>query len=341
MEVNGTPICTEIQTQADVRLISDGLGGAIMVWEDDRASSYNIYAQKVNSTGYIEWDDNGTAICTASGSQADPRICGDGLGGAYVVWRDGRGSSYYIYAQYINSSGVTQWGNGTLICNEVETQDSPVICSDGIGGAIIAWSDNRRGFLVHSDIYAQRINSSGDTYWTNNGTAICTEDGFTSDMIEMISDEAGGALLVWMDYRTGSEYDIYAQRIDSNGNGLWTPNGTAICTYDDNQYDAIACYNGSGGLIIAWQDRRTISGWEDIYVQLVDSNGISQWDANGTVICNDSRAQMLPEICSDGAGGAIITWQDRRDLTSDDDIYAQWIYSSGYTALMLAIENII
>ena len=92
-----------------------------MVWEDDRTSSYNIYAQKINSTGYIEWDDNGTAISTASGSQTDPRICGDGLGGAYIVWRDGRGSSYDIYAQYINSSGVTQWGNGTLICNEVET----------------------------------------------------------------------------------------------------------------------------------------------------------------------------------------------------------------------------
>ncbi|MHA1381574.1 MAG: hypothetical protein ACTSRG_24670 [Candidatus Helarchaeota archaeon] len=328
--VNGTLLCNEIQTQEDVRLCSDGNGGAIIVWEDDRASNYNIYAQKINSTGYIEWGDNGTALCIASSDQVDPRICSDGAGGAYVVWEDNRDGTADIYAQYIDLNGVVQWGNGIVICNETDNQALSVICSDGVGGAILAWSDYRRGSFFHSDVYVQRINSSGNTYWTENGTGICTEDGFTSAMIEIIPDEAGGALLTWMD-RRGTDYDIYAQRINSDGDGLWTPNGTKICTYEKNQYDPIACYNGSGGFIITWQDQRKKSGWEDIYVQLVDSNGNPQWDANGTVICNDSRAQMLPEICNDGAGGAIITWQDRRDLTTVDDVYAQWINSSGYT----------
>ena len=34
------------------------------------------------------------------------------------------------------------------------------------------------------------------------------------------------------------------------------------------------------------------------------------WMSDGRVICKESNDQLYPQICSDGAGGAIITWED-------------------------------
>ncbi|MHA1377088.1 MAG: hypothetical protein ACTSRG_01785 [Candidatus Helarchaeota archaeon] len=58
------------------------------------------------STGksYFSWENNGTPICTRSGSQEHPRICSDESGGAIIAWTDGD-----IYAQRINSTGHIQW----------------------------------------------------------------------------------------------------------------------------------------------------------------------------------------------------------------------------------------
>lgn len=36
------------------------------------------------------------------------------------------------------------------------------------------------------------------------------------------------------------------------------------------------------------------------------------WSINGNIICNETYDQELPQICSDGYGGALITWEDRR-----------------------------
>jgi hypothetical protein len=42
---NGAPVCTEPYVQDDPAIVSDGAGGAIIVWEDDRPDWFSdIYA---------------------------------------------------------------------------------------------------------------------------------------------------------------------------------------------------------------------------------------------------------------------------------------------------------
>ncbi|MCK4281029.1 MAG: hypothetical protein KAX10_02855, partial [Candidatus Lokiarchaeota archaeon] len=120
----------------------------------------------------IAWGTESKPICTSDDHQVIPQICSDGAGGAIIVWADSRGATYDIYAQRINSNGDVQWtSNGRAICAESNFQYSPQICSDNAGGAIIVWDDYRGANL---DIYAQRVNSVGDTQWTSNGEGIST-----------------------------------------------------------------------------------------------------------------------------------------------------------------------
>lgn len=114
-----TPICNAINDQWRCQVANDGSGGAIIVWPDYRSgSSSDIYVQRVDASGVVQWTMDGVVICTASNNQGSQQIVTDGLGGAIIIWADKRtGSDYDIYAQRVNSSGVVQWAaDGVSIC---------------------------------------------------------------------------------------------------------------------------------------------------------------------------------------------------------------------------------
>ncbi len=321
-----TAICTAAGGQTDPQLISDGVGGAIVIWIDNRSGNYDIYAQRVNSSGAVQWIANGSAICIAAGGQENPQLTSDGVGGAIVTWKDNRSGNYDIYAQRVNSSGFVQWtANGIAICTTSGAQDNSQLISDGVGGVIITWEDNRSG---NYDIYAQRVNSSGAVQWAANGSAICTAASAQYSP-QIISDGSGGDIITWYDYRSGTGSDIYAQRVNSSGAAQWIANGSAICTAASAQEDPQLISDGVGGAIITWADRRGGSGSSDIYAQRVNSSGAAKWAANGSAICTAASAQYSPQIISDGSGGDIITWYDYRGGSGSSDIYAQRVNSSG------------
>ena len=266
-------LTNDANMQQNVKIISDGSGGAIITWEDYRTGwNPDIYAQRVNSAGTPQWTAGGVAISTATGQQANPQLVSDGSGGAIITWNDSRsGTSLDIYAQRVNSAGTMQWtANGVAISTPTGEQNAAQLVSDGSGGAIIAWLDYRRG--TYSDIYAQRVNSAGTVQWTADGVAIATATGAQYGG-QLVSDSSGGAILTWQDYRNGTNYDIYAQRMNSAGTVQWTANGVAIASAASNQQAPQLVSDGSGGAIITWEDYR--SGNSDIYAQWVNENG--QW----------------------------------------------------------------
>jgi hypothetical protein len=71
--------------------------------------------------------------------------------------------------------------------------------------------------------------------------------------------------------------------------------------------------DGTGGVVVAWVDVRNEdgSGNADIYAQRLDASGASLWTAGGLAICTRPHDQYQPMIATDGAGGAIFTWEDR------------------------------
>lgn len=96
-EADGVPVCTAASDQYNQRLVSNGAGGAIITWEDDRDGNWDIYAQMVDSFGNRQWENvpgsgdyNGIPVCTAADDQKNPRLTTDGEGGAIITWQDYR-----------------------------------------------------------------------------------------------------------------------------------------------------------------------------------------------------------------------------------------------------------
>ncbi len=97
-----------------------------------------------------------------------------------------------------------------------------MLTTDGSGGAIVAWDE---GLQNGVNIFAQRVNASGQPVWSNptygtSGNPVSTTPSTFQENPVIVSDDAGGAIVVWYDLRAtgyGGPYDLYAQHIGSDG----------------------------------------------------------------------------------------------------------------------------
>lgn len=344
---NGILISTAAGWQDRPQLVLDGVGGAVVVWEDRRDGTYNdVYVQRVNSAGMAQWATDGIAIGAAAGHQEKPELTTDGAGGAIIAWEDGRRTDgTQIFLQRVNSAGVVQWtADGVGITNYpirfparlTGYARNPHLRADGARGAIVVWEDVRESDSDYStfstNLYAQRVNSDGAAQWEANGISV-SKAVYSQLNPRLVQDGAGGVIVAWQDFRSNSNFDVYAQRVNGVGAVLWAVDGVAISAAIGSQDMPQLVADEAGGAFIAWQDKRGITDY-DIYAQHLDKAGIVQWTADGVAMSTVVYDQLAPQLVLNGGGGAIIVWQGERTkgcptCVGLSDIYAQVVSPSG------------
>jgi hypothetical protein len=321
---DGVPISIGYDNQNEPLLVTDGAGGAIILWQDSRASVwYDYYAQKINTSGLVQWTADGVPICTNPISRSGLDAVSDGAGGVMMTWYDYRNGHSDIFAQQLDGAGVMQWGaDGVIICSAAEGQYYPRILNEN-GSTIIVWEDNRNsGGEGDKQVYTQRVDGSGVSQWTADGIAL-TSTGY-NEIPTLTGDGFGGAIITWEE---GNTDDIYAQRINASGVPLWNVNGLNITsTMNYYEYEPQIISDGAGGAIIAWYQVGDYTG-DDIYAQRLNASGTLLWNEHGVPISTPLDDQDYPQLVTDGAGGAFLTWED--DRGNDGNIYAQWVNANG------------
>jgi hypothetical protein len=321
---DGVRVATSVGAKINPAAVADGAGGVIIAWQDYVGGGSDIYAQRLNAAGVLQWGVTGVPVCTATGEQAGPVLATDAGGGAYVAWYDARSANNDIYAQRMLAAGTPAWTvNGVAVCTETGAQINVQAVAESGGGVMLAWQDLRSG---NYDIYAQRLDDSGSSVWAAGGVALCVE-GTSQRLPLLVADGAGGAIVAWIDSRGGvSNFDLYAQRVSAAGAPQWAPDGVVVCAAPGNQSNLAVDSDASGGAVLTWQDARG-GATPDIYAQRLTLTGQALWGANGTAVSTAAAEQQAPVIIPDRFGGAIIAWSDRRD--GDDDVYAAQINSGG------------
>jgi len=287
-------------------------------------------------TAFSQWSNNtaiNTAVCTEVGFQHDVRVIPDGKGGAIAAWLDNRTDATSdttdadIFVQRLDKDGYIKYFlDGVGICINNFDQPSVNIVTDGASGAIIIWRTTQNG---NNDIYVQKIDSVGNIKWAAGGVPVCNDTN-NQKGAKAVSDGAGGAIVSYEYKINGSgNWDIYAQRLDANGNRLWAPtsSGKNLSVLNDDENDPRIETDGSGGAIVVWTRYSKTPVDYDIIAQKVNSSGTGVWPTGGVYVCNDAALQVQPKIEPDGSGGAIIVWMDSVGTTVAD-IYAQRISSS-------------
>jgi hypothetical protein len=324
----GVPVGPDSGSSVGAAIASDGAGGAIIALYRARAGMRVLYAQHLNADGAKQWADSGVAVCPAvTSAQTYPSMVPDGYGGAVLAWTDDRNEiEADIYSQRILASGAIAWGSaGAGVCVAAGKQDAVQVVLDQDADAVdFVWEDWRSG--TDSDIYAIRRNFYSN-FWPP--VKVCGAARNQQNPV-IVSHGLGLATVAWQDYRGGSDWNVYAQRIDAC-NPSWTADGEALCTASGDQDQVRIAGDGSDGAIVAWVDGRDPLG-EAVHAQRVDFAGAAQWASNGLALGAGAPIISMGSMVPDGAGGAIVGWSvcNGNDLRVGD-VRAQRVSTSGIT----------
>jgi subtilase family serine protease len=148
--------------------VSDGSGGAIIVYQDARDGNLDIYAQRVSPFGEPLWVSNGAPVTRRpyhDFTQPLTQAVSDGGGGVLVTWDGYSGINWDVFAQHLNSSGQALWGpDGISVSAAAVSQINPSALRLSPDRALFTWVDSRGTnlpdgpFLVlGGDIFSQVI----------------------------------------------------------------------------------------------------------------------------------------------------------------------------------------
>ncbi len=245
---NGVPISTKCWPPPGVcgnakgfpDVVGDGSGGAYFAWEELRDGFHiSIWAQHVDASGAILWETDGIPIAEGDFHVRVPRLASDGEGGAIIVWADARDILFRAYTQRYDGDGAPRWAPGGILLSPFAgglVYESISLLADGTGGAFFAFVDGRVDFN-DSNLYAQRIDGSGVTRWTQDGVALCTLPRHQTSPV-LVSDGASGVIVAWEDQ--SDDRRIAAQRLSPLGEALWADQGISVSTQGESFPDLVS-----------------------------------------------------------------------------------------------------
>jgi hypothetical protein len=341
-EENGILVADRFKRQEDASVAPCDDGGWFVAWEDFAVDTLgNIRCTKISSDGEILWGDgeSGVSVCLIPAIQRYAKIMDDGDGGCVIVWLDRRSGEGDIYAQRILNNGHPdgRWEqNGIPVAAVRGFQGNLDITYVGENGVIIVWQDD--GIQEDMNIRAQRLTPQGDLLWGGGeGIQVCNQEGGRQELPKICSDGEGGAFVSWQDNRNMEESnrDIYVQRIDNEGNLLWSESdeGIPLCTASEEQNLPRIIESEPGSAIVVWQDMRQDQDTYDIYGMRIggEDEMVRLWEGEqGIPISVAEGNQQGFRINSGFEGGAFIVWEDNRfGGFPEVDIWAQQISVDG------------
>ena len=296
----GVQICTATGLRGGEDIIPDGSNGAIIYFGDSRNSNrlpndsfdnIDIYAQRINSTGALQWTNNGVAVNTQPFNQypsstfSQTASCvSDGAGGIILLFDDYTGDNNgtnNFYAQRLNASGNRQWAlAGVPVCTADSSQFLIKTVNDGAAGMVLFFNDNRDASPNSSASYAQRLLSNGTVGWTANGVKIVDNAGFFGSYgSDMTEDGSGNYIFNWTD----PSYLLKAQKVNSNGVLQWGAAGKDVCSNTDAfPFLGQIIKSNAGSAIINWVDGRNSGSANDIYAAKISASGVLEGTAAST-----------------------------------------------------------
>jgi hypothetical protein len=126
-------------------------------------------------------------------------------------------------------------------------------------------------------------------------------------------------LVVWRDYRGGTDSDVIGTRVRAADGSLLDAGGLFISTAADAQELPAVSWDGSDFLVV-WQDLRA-GNW-DIYCARVRGSDGAVLDPDGRAVASSPAAQANPAVAWDGTNHLVV-WEEYDGTTLNYDIYGR------------------
>lgn len=220
---NGTGIET-------LDLSTDNQGGAIVLasWTPPNATNAKVFAQRLDKNGMVSWTQSGVLVSSSANANLNPSALADGSGGLFAAWQDcpNIGSDCDISMQHVDSTGGPLWAPSQTSISQMPNQQlAPALQLDSDGGALVLWTDCRaysdaNSCYANSDVYAQHVDSSGNSLWMLNGFPLLADPGNQGEQYYVYTPlpavvslrlQSGDIVMAWPDGRDNVCFNANAQ----------------------------------------------------------------------------------------------------------------------------------
>lgn len=280
---------------------------------------------------YSQWTSNpleNTPIAETSGEQALPKLVVDSDGYAYVSWFSNEAGNYNVRLQRLDPDGNAVWADGGLLVSD-EPQDSWItdydLTVDAAGYAVLVFSDIRTG---ESNPVGYRISPNGEMMWGDSGIMLTNNNDFDPSPKVCVT-EAGNAVFAWQSVPTGDS-KVRLQKVAPDGQLLWG-DGIVLSQAGANFTAPYVAPADGDHVFLIWH-KETGPFWSPnrgLYAQKLDIDGSFMWASDVVIYAPVASGPVVYlEMCSDEAGGVILTWY-RSISASQFHCYVQRMEASG------------
>ena len=238
---------TTLGRQGNPGCVWDGLEASIVVWEDLRRGSADIFAVPVRTDGSPRGADTQLNDDAASFDQRRARL-GKGRGRYFATWIDLRGIGSDLYGQWITAAGERDGANqllwdDTFIERPVETSSAVTTSGPALAAVQVTRASDAgdiRGLLL-----PVQGGGVGSSFWISDELP-------SSQALPRVAGAADGFGVAWLDSRGGS-VRLYAQRLGLVGArvGVNHPVLTIEPTDPIFDFDLVAAPDGGYWLLYA------------------------------------------------------------------------------------------
>jgi hypothetical protein len=193
----------------------------------------------------------------------------DNTGDFYLFYATGNGSGASLHCYRFNNAGTSLWGPVDVTQGTSGLSYQLRGASDPYGITFV-WQGNGTGGV---DLLSRRLTPGGALAWGGNTVDICSADGEQTNFDLKQKDMY--VFVTWADGRPGTDpgyYDIYAQKLDTTGYLIWTPNGNQVASF--NTYIPYPMLEVLDDYSIVVDHQSNVAGF---MAQLVDTEGGLPW----------------------------------------------------------------
>gem|GEM_PF-2960381 len=294
----------------------------------------NVYGRLINPDGGFVGP--AFAVCDNAANQSNPAAAFDPDSRRFlVVWQDERnanGHTYDVYGQLVNADG-TLYGTASNVNFPVSTvsedKERPQTAFDQANGRyLVVWEDYRSGSTW--DIYGQLVNADGTLYGAGAGTNFAVSTAADDQYLANVAyDEVHQRyLVVWEDYRSSVDADVYGQLVNADGTLYGAGAGTnfAVSTPGAAGHQEAPCVvfdRVNQRFPAAWQDWAN----QDLFGQIIHPDGtlLDHQGAGGFLVADEaSNFQRTPRMAYNSTrGNFLVAYEARNTGSYSSDIWVK------------------